>query len=55
MFYNNDVIDRTYALKEQVFYNIPDECSKHCCLLEYFTGNQTKHACFTVSRFTIMM
>ena len=40
---------------EQVFYNKPDECSKCCGMSECFTGNQTKHAYFIASRFTIMM
>ena len=40
---------------EQVFSNIPDESSKCCSMLEYFTGNQAKHACFIVSCFKIMM
>ena len=30
---------------EVVFYNTQDECSNCCSMLEYFTGNQTKHAC----------
>ena len=36
---------------EKVFYKIPDESSKCCSMSEYFTGNNTKHACFMVSFF----
>ena len=39
----------------KVYYNITDECSKCCSMSEYFTGDQTKHTCFMVSCFAIMM
>ena len=40
---------------EQVFYNIPDECSNVAVCWKYFTGNQTEHTCFIVLPFRIMM
>ena len=40
---------------QEEFYNISDECSKCCNMLEYLIGNQTKDAFFIVSCFIEVM